>query len=187
MLKNFFIIAFRNLRKYKLFSFVNILCLSLGITFSLLIGAYITKEKNVNSDLRNVNNQYLIRSKWKIKNMGLDMTTLGPLAKAMAEEYPHLVANYYRYNPVANVVSAGDNHFKEDISIGDTTFISMYGFPLLYGNREQPFRDNRSAVITETMAKKLFGKTDVIGQTISVQTLVNNEKQDYLITAVLKD
>lgn len=187
MLKNYLIIAFRNLKRHKLFSFINILCLSLGITFSLLIGVYISKEKNVNADLRNASNQYFIKSKWKVKNMGLDITTIGPLAKAMKEEYPDLVANYYRYNPVTNVVSAGDKYFKEDISIGDTTLISMYGFPLLHGNKQQPFRDNKSAVITESMAIKLFGKTDAINKRISVQTSVNNEKQDYLVTAVLKD
>jgi len=187
MLKNFFVIACRNLKRYKLFSFVNILCLSLGITFSLLIGVYIVKEKNVNGNLRNVDNQYLVKSKWKTKNMGLDITTLGPLAKTMAEEYPSLVANYYRYNPVTNVISVGDNHFKEDISIGDTTLVSMYGLDVLYGNKQQPFRDNNSAVITESMARKFFGKADAINQTISVQTLVNNEKQNYLVTAVLKD
>ena len=132
MLKNYFIIAFRNLKRNKLFSFINILCLSLGITFSLVIAVYIINEKNVNASLRNANNQYLIKSKWKAKNMGLDITTLGPLAKAMDEEYPGLVANYYRYNPVTNVVSAGDNHFKEDISIGDTTLVSMYGFPICF-------------------------------------------------------
>ena len=63
----------------------------------------------------------------------------------------------------------------------------MYGFPLLHGNKKQPFRDNSSAVITESMAIKLFGKTDAINQRISLQTLVNNEKQDYLVSAVLKD
>ena len=187
MLKNYLVIAFRNLKRHKLFAFINILCLSLGITFSLLIGVYINKEKSVNANLRNAGRQYLIKSNWKVKNMGLDITTIGPLAKVMKEEYPDLVANYYRYNPVTNVVSAGDNYFKEDISIGDTTFISMYGFPLLYGNIKQPFRDNSSAVITESMAIKLFGKTDVIDKRISIQTLVNNEKQDYLVTAVLKD
>jgi hypothetical protein len=124
MLKNYLVIAYRNLKKYKLFSFVNVLCLSLGITFSLLIGVYIIKEKNVNGNLRNVDNQYLVKSQWKTKNMGLDITTLGPLAKTMVEEYPNLVANYYRYNPVTNVISVGDNHFKEDISIGDTTLVS---------------------------------------------------------------
>lgn len=187
MLKNYLTIALRNLGRRKLFSVINILCLSLGITFSLLIGVYINKEKNVNANLRNAGNQYLIKSKWKVKNMGLDITTIGPLAKAMKEEYPDLVANYYRYNPVTNVVSAGDNYFKEDVSIGDTSFISMYGFPLLHGNKQRPFRDNNSAVITESMAIKLFGKTDAINKRISVQTLVNNEKQDYLVTAVLKD
>ncbi len=187
MLKNYLVIALRNMKRNKLFSFINILCLSLGITFSLLIGVYIIKEENVNTDLRHANNQYIVKSKWKVKNMGLDITTVGPLPKAMKEEYPDLVANYYRYNPVTNVVSAGNNHFKEDISIGDTTFISMYGLPLLHGNKQQPFRDDNSAVITEGMALKLFGKTNAINERISVQTLVNNEKQDYLVSAVLKD
>ena len=186
MIKNYLVIAFRNLKKRKLFSFINILCLSLGITFSLLIGVYIIREKNVNADLRNAGNQYLIKSKWKIKNTGLDITTIGPLAKAMKEEYPNLVANYYRYNPVTNVVSAGNNYFKEDIAIGDTTFVSMYGFPLLYGNKEKPFRDNNSAVITEGMAIKLFGKKNALNERLSIQT-INNEKQDYLVSAVLKD
>lgn len=186
MLKNYLTIAFRNLKRHKLFSFINILCLSLGITFSLLIGVYIIKEKSINTNLRKADNHYLIKSKWKVRNMGLDITTLGPLAKTIKEEYPGLVSNYYRYNPVTNVVSAGDNYYKEDISIGDTTFISMYGFPLLHGNKQQPFRDNNSAVITESMAVKLFGKTDAINKTISVQT-VNNDKQDYIVTAVLKD
>lgn len=187
MLKNYLIIAFRNMKRNKLYSFINLLCLSLGITFSLLIGVYISNEKNVNAGLLHANNQYILKSKWKVKNMGLDITTVGPLAKAMKEEYPDLVANYYRYNPVTNVVSAGDNHFKEDIAIGDTAFISMYGFPLLHGNKQQPFLDNNSAVITESMAIKLFGKTDAINERISVQTLLNNEKQDYLVTAVLKN
>ena len=187
MLKNYLVIALRNMKRSKLFSFINILCLSLGITFAMLIGVYIIKEDNVNASLLNTNNQYLIKSKWKVKNMGLDFTTVGPLPKAMKDEYPGMVANYYRYNPVTNVVSAGNNHFKEDIAIGDTTLISMYGFPLLHGNKQQPFRDNNSAVITESMAIRLFGKTDAINQRISVQTLVNNEKQDYLVTAVLKD
>jgi len=187
MLRNYLIIALRNMARHKLFSVINILCLSLGITFSLLIGVYINKERNVNAGLHEAGNQYLIKSKWKGKNMGLDITTIGPLAKAMKEEYPQLVANYYRYNPVTNVVSAGDNYFKEDISIGDTTLVSMYGFPLLHGNKTQLFRDDNSAVITESMAIKLFGKTDVINNRISVQTLVNNEKQDYLVSAVLKD
>ena len=134
MIKNYFKIAARHLIRHKLFSVINILCLSIGITFTMLIGAYVMNEKNVNAGITDLPNQYILKSKWKDPNMGLEMTTLAPLALAMKETYPNLVKGYYRYNPVTNVVSAGENHYKEHFAIGDTTFISMYGFKVLYGN-----------------------------------------------------
>jgi len=102
MIKNYFKIAIRHLTRHKLFSLINILCLSIGITFSMIIGIYILNEEAMNGDLKNVENQYIIKSKWKTKDMGLDITTLGPLAKTLKNEYPNLVADYYRYNPVTN-------------------------------------------------------------------------------------
>src|SRR4051812_18398990 len=119
MLKNYFVIALRHIARHKLFSLINILCLAIGITFSMLIGSYILNQQNVNKNIRNVNNQYAIKSKWKVKDMGLPVTTVGPLAKTLKDEYPGMVANYYRFNPVTNVVSAGDKQFKENIAIGD--------------------------------------------------------------------
>jgi len=187
MLKNYFTIAVRHLLRHKFFSAINILCLAIGITFSLIIGIYVLGQYNINASLKNVNNQYIVKSNWKVKEMGLDITTFGPLPKTLKEEYPSLIANYYRYNPVTNVVSAGDKYFKEDIAIGDTNFIAMYGFPVLYGNRQHPFTDNNSAVITETMAMKLFGEKNVINKIISILTTQNGEKQDYKVSAVLKD
>jgi ABC-type antimicrobial peptide transport system permease subunit len=187
MLKNYITIAIRHLTRHKLFSVINILCLSIGITFSMVIGVYVLKQEQVNSDLKNASYQYFIKSKWKEKGMGLDITSISPLAKTIREQYPSLVANYYRYNPVTNVVSAGDKHFKEDIAIGDTTLVSALGFPLLYGNKDKAFKDNSSAVITETMAMKLFDTKNAIGKTISIQTTVAGVTQDYLVTAVLKD
>lgn len=187
MFKNYFKIAIRHLTRHKLFSLINILCLSIGITFSIIIGVYVLNEEGVNGELKNVENQYIIKSKWKTKDMGLDITTLGPLAKTLRTEYPNLVADYYRYNPVTNVVSAGDKHFKQYIAIGDTTFVSMYGFPVLYGDPKQAFKNNNSAVITESLAQKLYGEKDALGQRISITTTVNNENQDYIVSAVLKD
>lgn len=186
MIKSYLKIAFRNLARRRLFSAINILGLAVGIAFSLLIGVYIIKEKQVNADIRNVDRQYLVKSDWKVKEMGLDITTVAPLPKTIKEEYPHLVANYYRFNPVTNVVSAGDKHFKEDIAICDTTLISMFGFPLLHGQAGKTFVDDNSAVITETMARKLFGRTNVINERISIATTIGKE-QDYLVMAVMKD
>ena len=116
MLKNYITVAIRHLLRHKFFSAINILCLSIGITFSLIIGIYVLNQYQINASLRHVNNQYVVKSNWKEKEMGLDITTFGPLAKTLKEEYPTLVANYYRYNPGTNVVSAGDKYFKEDIT-----------------------------------------------------------------------
>ncbi len=187
MIKNFITIAIRHLTRHKLFSLINILCLSIGITFSMVIGIYVLKQQQVNSTLKNPANQYFIKSKWKEKAMGLDITSISPLAKTIREQYPSLVASYFRYNPVTNVVSAGEKHFKEDIAIGDTTLISSMGFQLLYGDKNRAFKDNSSAVITETLAMKLFDTKNAIGKTISIQTTVAGITQDYLVSAVMKD
>src|SRR5579872_5248216 len=117
MLKNYVLIAFRQFTRHKMFSVLNVLCLAIGISFCLLMGQYFLHERAVNSDLRNVKQQYFINSNWKIKGTGPEITTVGPLAKSLKTNYPDLVSNYYRFNPVTTVLSAGDRHFKEDVAI----------------------------------------------------------------------
>ncbi|HEY4150936.1 MAG TPA: ABC transporter permease [Chitinophagaceae bacterium] len=186
MFKSYIKIAFRNLSRHKLFSVLNILCLSIGITFSMIIGVYVLQQHRVNEGLKDLDNQYYVKSNWKIQGMGVNITTLGPLAKTLKDEYPGLVASYYRFNPVTNVVSAGDRHFKEDVAICDTTLVSMYGFPLVCGNKDNVFPNPNSALLTETLARKLFGRTNVLGERVSMQTL-NTAPQDFVVSGVMKD
>lgn len=186
MLRNYIKIALRHLRKHKLLSAVTILCLVAGLTFSMLIGVYVLQQYGVNKELSNVGQQYILKSVWKEKDMGLEVTTVAPLAKAAKDEYPQLVKNYYRFNPVTNVVSAGEKHFQENIAICDTTLVNMYGFDLLHGNKENAFANNKSAVITGAMAVKLFGRTNVLGETITISN-TTSEKQGYIVSAVLQD
>ncbi len=186
MLSNYLKIAWRNLWRNKGFSAINILCLSIGLTFSMLIGIYVLNQAGINGSIKNIGSQYVITSKWKQENMGLPTTTLGPLAKTIKDEYPGLVENYYRFDPVVNIVSVGDKHFRTQISVGDTTLVSMYGFPLLYGNPRRAFTNDQSAVVTEDFALKFFGSTKVIGKTISIQTPADGNKHSFIISAVLK-
>ncbi|MCS3799108.1 ABC transporter permease [Niastella sp. OAS944] len=186
MLKNYITIALRHLAKHKLFSIINILCIAIGITFSLLIGVYILNQKSINHGLRNIDRQYVIKSTWKAKGMGMVETTMGPLAQSLKDQFPNLVANCFRFNPVTNVVSAGDKNFKEDMAICDTSLVSMYGFPLVAGDKHNAFGNSSGAVITEAMAIKLFGTTNALNKTITIST-IGNGKQDYLVSAVLKE
>src|ERR1700743_3085714 len=95
MLKSYFKIAWRNLWKNKAFSLINIFGLSVGIAFTLLIGAYVWGELQVNQQLKDADNQYIIMSKWKDPNMGADYTSNAQLSRALKDNYPGLVANYY--------------------------------------------------------------------------------------------
>ncbi|MFI5185937.1 MAG: ABC transporter permease, partial [Chitinophagales bacterium] len=91
------------------------------------------------------------------------------------------------FDPVTNIVSVGDKHFRTEISAGDTTLVSMYGFHLLYGNPKQAFRNNQSAVVTEDFALKFFSEKDVLNKVITIQTPADGMKHDFIITAVLKN
>ncbi|SDE14603.1 ABC transporter permease [Niabella drilacis] len=187
MIKNYLKIAWRNITRRRLLSVVSILSLAMGFCFALVVGVYIFQQRSVNQQFKNINNQYIIKSSWKTKGGSAEVTGRAPFAKALKEEYPGLVEHYYRFNPVANVVAAGDRFFKENIAIGDTNFVSMYGLPVLFGNANHAFDNMDAAVITETMAKKLFDHADAIGKIISVQTVTEGLKQDYRVSAVLKD
>jgi putative ABC transport system permease protein len=186
MLKNYFKIAWRNLLKRRFYSLVTILGLTVGMTFSFLMMSYILGEWQVNGKLANARNQYIIRSRWTDPNMGMDLTTLGPLGKALKTDYPNLVANYYRYDAITVGVSHGDKHFREDVQTGDSTLLAMYGFPLLHGRAQTALNAPNSVVITENKAMKYFGRTDVVGKSLALHNFLGG-RQEYQITAVIKN
>lgn len=185
MLKNYLKIATRNLLRTKFFSILNITGLAVGITFVLLIGSYVWGEFRVNRPLRNARRQCIVQSRWKTANMGMDITTLAPIGPALKANYPTLVANYYRFHGVSATLSHGANHFRESIQVGDSTMLTMYGFSLSQGNPRTALAAPNAIVISEAKAMKLFGKTDVLNQSLTVET-PQSGKQSFLITGVLK-
>ena len=185
MLTNYLKIAWRHLLRRKFYSLLNIVGLAVGITFTLLIGSYVWGEFQVNRTLRNAGQQCLVQSRWKTANMGMDITTLAPIGPALKTHYPALVANYYRFHGVSATLSHGASHFRESIQIGDSTLLTMYGFSLLHGNPRTALAASNAIVISEAKALKLFGKTDVLNQSLTVET-PQSGKQSFLITGVLK-
>src|SRR5436190_3790960 len=185
MIKNYFKIAWRNIIKSRIYSTINIFGLSIGIAFTLLIAAYVWIQLEVNKNLKNSDRQYITQSKWKDPNQGFDIATLGPLAKALKDNYPNLVANYYRYDGITSNVSKGDKSFRENLQVGDSTLLNMYGFSLLHGDAKTALKHPFTVIITKDKALKYFGTTNVVGQTISIESFLGS-KHDFLITGVLK-
>ena len=186
MLRNYFIIAWRNIIKNRFYSTINVLGLSAGIAFTLLVAAFVWSQLQVNAHLKNANRQYIIQSKWKNPGMGQELTTIEKLPEALKREYPHLVANYYHWDGVTTNVSKRGKVFREGLQVGDSSFLSTYGFKLLHGDATTALTDPFSAVITAEKAKKYFGRTDVVGETISIENF-SGSKHDFMITAVMDD
>ena len=170
--------------KRKFYSLVSIFGLSVGITFTLLIGTYIWGELQVNSVLKDVDNQYVIQSKWKKSDIGLEITTLAPLGKSLKENFPDLVENYYSFDGITSVVANGDKIFREDIQIGDSTLLKMYGFKLLFGNSQTALNQPNTMVISSEQAIKYFGKLDVVGKSLTAESN-SGSKRNFMITGVL--
>lgn len=104
----------------------------------------------------------------------------------MHAEYPNLVANFYRYDGITSNISNDDKHFRENIQIGDSTIFKMYGFSFLHGDVNTSLNDPFTVVVTKTAAKKYFGRTDVVGKTITIESF-SGSKHDFIITGVLND
>ena len=184
MLKNYVRIAWRNITKARFYSFVNIIGLSTAIAFTLVIAAYAWSLFQVNKDLTNANRQYILTSKWKDPNQGYELATLGQLAKALKDNYPNLVANYYRYDGITSNVSKGEKSFRETMQVGDSTMLAMYGFNLLQGDTKTALNGPFTVVITKEKAIKYFGKPNVVGETVTIESF-SGSKHDFIITGVL--
>ena len=184
MIWNYFKIAWRNLKKKGLYTSINILGLFTGISFALLISAFVWQELQGNKNLKHFDSQYILTSEWKNPNMGVDFATLAPLAERLKEEYPHLVANYYRWDGITSNISNGTENFREGIQLGDESFLNMYGFNLLHGHANTAFENPFSVVINSEKALKFFGKTDVVGETLTIQNF-EGDNHEFKITGVL--
>lgn len=177
--------ALRQIARNRFHSLLNIAGLSVGIAFTLLIAVYSWSEWNVNHNLNDHTRQYILTSDWKDPNLGYPLATLGPLAKSLKENYPSLVANYYRFDGLTVIVGSQDRQFREELQMGDSTLLPMYGFTLLYGDARTALNRPFTVVITDDRAIKFFGATDVVGRDL---TITNNggRRASFRITGVLQ-
>jgi ABC-type antimicrobial peptide transport system permease subunit len=187
MFKNYFKTGWRNISKLRFYSIINILGLSAGIAFVLLIGGYVWSEIQVNRSFKNANSLFALQSKWKSDATAKPVVGAPePLPELLKRQYPDLVANYYRTLWRNTVVSGGDKYFRENVQVGDSSLINMFGLRLLHGNLNTLFKTPDAVVITAEKALKFFGTEDAVGKILTIE---NNEgsHKNFLVTGVLKN
>jgi putative ABC transport system permease protein len=186
MIKNFFIIAWRNLWRNRIFSVIKILGLSIGLTVCMLIFLY-TKDE-ISYDQFHKNKARLFRviqtlqvSETPPQTIGI---TTGTVGESFAKEIPE-VQQYVRINGEAVTVKKKNDVFTENPMFVDDNFFSVFTFPLLQGNKKTALKDFHSVVLSKNTAIKYFGTEDVIGETMQIKQ--GDEFEAYTVTAVAEN
>lgn len=167
MLKNYFVTAFRNLRKNKVFSFINIFGLAVGMASCLLSSLYLHHEitfDNFHSSPQNIFRVVLDT----YRREGAFATTPLPVGPALQEELP-AIQHMTRFMKMENyLVRHEEKTFFETMTVVDSGFFNVFSFALSKGNPRKVLNEPNQIVLTEDMAKKYFGDEDPIGKLLSV-------------------
>jgi len=183
MLKNYFLLTLRNLRKNKLYAFISIFGLALGMSCTTLIALYVTHE--LSYDRFHEKKDRLYRVTATIKNTDIISTgsTSAAVGPALQQEFPE-VESYCRVikGPQYNTIFYQDKSFEETkVFYVDSTFFHLFSYRLLEGNPATALEKPFSMVISKSMSEKYFGNGPALGKTLRT---VNNV---YTVTGVVED
>ncbi|MEM8565407.1 MAG: FtsX-like permease family protein [Bacteroidota bacterium] len=172
MYKNYFLTAWRNLSRQPVFTAINVLGLAIGLAAVYLMTLFIWDEYQMNSWIKNVDQHYFVESDWKEGRKGLEIVTLTPIGRSLRENYPHLVASHFTIHARSCNVSVPElnKNFRLNLQVFDGEFLSAYGIPLLYGDAATAFEESSGIVIQHDVALKFFGRTDVLGEELVLET-----------------
>ncbi|HLY68409.1 MAG TPA: ABC transporter permease [Puia sp.] len=169
MIKNYFLFVFRRLKKQKIFSLINILGLTVGITCCLMIFLFIAHELSYDNFHKNGKDIYRVMRVGDLNGAGKEeVAYLSPAySTALLNDYPDAIEKAVRVMPDNDLITYNNIGFNEkNIYLVDENFFEFFSFPLIKGNPATVLKDPLSLVLTETTAKKYFGNQDPIGKVI---------------------
>ena len=180
MIRNYIKVAVRNLLRQKGFSFINIFGLALGISCTALIGMWVSDEMSYDRFHKDHERIYRVTATLPELKVHAAVSP-SPLALATKNEIPEVedVVRMSSYNN--DLIQVGDVKFEEKgILYADSNFFKMFTFPFIKGDADRALQNPEGIVITEEMALKYFGTTEVLEKTIR-----KNNKDDFTITGVI--
>ncbi len=153
-------ISYKNLLKNKLVSIINIGGLALGITISLLVFAYVGKEKSMDAEIAEIENVYTL-----LNNGDVDISSA--MTRHISNEIPELediTYTRYTWSPQDYVKSNNENFKLNKLLLADSSFFKVFGFESVYGDPQKALNTANKIVLTQSVAQKIFGKANPIGR-----------------------
>ena len=195
MFRNYLLLALRNFRKQKLFSLLNMFGLALGLASAILIFLYVSDELRYDVMHPNYKNTYRIGSTFTNGDgQSYDNTDVpGFFVKYLMENRSEIVhasrIAYIGYPTSLNHKAKDKILLTENIRWAEPNFKDVLSFDLEEGDPEKMFENANSMVVSQSGAKKLFGREDPIGKIISVKhRFATDDKEiDVMVTGVYRD
>lgn len=190
MLKNYFLIAIRNLWKNKVISSINIFGLSIGLACFSLILLYVVNEFNYDrfhADADHIYRVYRHVKDTRDTEESKDPYMPMPLGPALEADFPDDVANSVRMREPwgEDFVRTSDATSKIRITYADPTFFQVFSFPVVMGNAKNPLKELSSVVLSQKTAQQLFGTDNPIGKTLEIK--VEETFEPFTVTAVAQN
>jgi putative ABC transport system permease protein len=185
MLKSYFKIAFRNLQRNKIYSFINIVGLALGLACAMLIILYIKDEVSYDKFHKSVNNIYRIVYTSDLEGKQQKGGNTGFLQGPRFTQNAPGIEAFVRVQSGTEDIKTGTEVQSQDLLYVDSSFFNVFTFPLIHGNPNTCLKDPHSVVISEKEAVKRFGTKDAMGKLILIKT--DSTFTPYSVSAVAKN
>jgi ABC-type antimicrobial peptide transport system permease subunit len=183
MFKNYFKIAFRNLIKNKVYSFINISGLAIGMAATILIGLWIADELNFNNHYKNKDSiAQIFQSQTTNGNISTGPSIPRPLEFALRENYKanfkHIVMASWEQ---PRYLKFGETNIYKTGNAMQEAAPDLLGLDIIAGLKNG-LKEKNSIMLAESAANTLFGNETALGKIIKV-----NNKDDLMVTAIYKD
>ena len=169
MLQNYFRIAWRNINKHRLFSFINIGGLAIGIATFWMIALYVTDEWSYDRSNKNATRVFRVAQHGKFGNANYNLAiTPIPFGPALKAEYPEVV-DYARIDQEGGgkIINDGKKLDVGDIAVTDNAIFNLFTYQFISGDPATALTRPKSIVLTRSLAEKIFGSAAAAeGQTI---------------------
>ena len=185
MFWNYLKIAWRNIKRYKGYSFINIFGLAIGLACCILILLWVQDELNFDRFHTNTDNLYRIVTEFhKTEPVTHYWPVCAPLAPALKEEYPEIIkATRFTRLRRGQLIKFGEKIFLEPrICLTDPDFFTMFTFLFLEGDPQTALSNPNSIVLVESVSAKYFGNENPVGKVLNI-----NNEFDFTVTGILKD
>lgn len=187
MLRNYLIIALRNMKKQKFFAAINVAGLATGISVCMLIWLYVADELSYDKFHRDYQNIYRLALRGRLAGQEFNTAnTSVPVGPAMLTDIPG-VEEMVRVFPVggtSGVAFRHEEHIYSETKVfgADSNFFSFFSFEWLNGDPKTALKEPNSVVITEDLARKYFGNENPLGKIITI----GNDKWPCKVTGVTR-